>query len=224
MAFGQAAAPSGDKEISFERRDLVFVSQEDKVVKTGPNAGKPFWRVKDNVGKGRYYTVWDGDILARMQDLQGENQTPVPCVVKIEKQGDSTFYSITDCGAAAEQVAAASNQQAQASRQPGGKLSEYGKRMHPDDALRVTNLALIERALHMLEITVEDRAEGMTRELYIKGKLMPTMQFMNGVIDLPKTQTPDAPAAKAEEAPATQKAAGFGDAPLDTDQDGDIPF
>ena len=221
MAFGSPQPQGGGSgELTYERQDLVFVSQEDKQTQ----AGKPFWRVK--ASNGQFYTVWESNVLARMQDLQGANSTPVPCVVELKPNPNSKFpfKTITDCGTAAETVARASNEKAQASKQPGGKLSEFGKRMHPDDALRVTNLALIERALHFLEISIaHDCPEGMSYELYLKGKLMPTMQFLNGVIDLPKTITPDAPATKTEEAPATKAAAGFGDGEL-TDMDADLPF
>ena len=219
MAFGQSTPQdNGEKQITYERRDLVFVGQEDKQTRSG----KVYWRVKDNVGKGRYYSVWNADLLARLQDLQGSDQTPVPCVVKVEKDGASTFYAITDCGIAAEQVVAAANAQQQTALAPGGKNSEFGKRMHPDDALRVTNLALEGRAIQFIEMIIDDRPEGMTREQYAKGKLMGTMQFLGELITMPRTMTPDSPLPKTEEAPATKQAAGFGDPPIADDDD--IPF
>jgi hypothetical protein len=222
MGFGSSSSnDSGEREITFERRDLVFVDQEDKRT----SGGKVYWRVKDNVGKGRFYSVWEAELLAQLQDLQGENNTPVPCVVKVEKLPDGkVFYSITDCGVAAETVAAASNEKQQVSRQPGGRNSEFGKRMHPDDALRVTNLALEGRAMQFIELIIDDRPEGMTREQFAKGKLMPIMQFLGEFIAMPRTMTPDSPAPKTEEAPATKASTGFGANPTTTDFDDDIPF
>ena len=221
MGFGgNQSQAGGDKEITYERRDLVFVGQEEKTT----SSGKLYWRVKDNVGKGRYYSIWEADLLAGLQDFQGENNTPVPCVVKVETMPDGKiFYGITDYGAAAEAVVAASNEKQQSSRQPGGKNSEFGKRMHPDDALRVTNLALEGRAIQFIDLIVEDRPEGMTREQFAKGKMLPIMQFLGEMITLPRTMTPDSPAPKTEEAPATQAAAGFG-ATTTTEIDDDVPF
>ena len=207
MAFGpaQPAAQQGGDSESYEKRTLVIVEGEERATKNG----KVYWRVKDSAGK--FYSVWETVVKLNLEMAAGKSES-IDCAVRVEHKADGkTFYTITGTGAAAEGLVTAGAAKAQASSQPGGKFSEFGRHMHPDDALRVTNLALIERALHMIEICViHDCPEGMSHEQFVKGKLMPTMQFMNGVIDLPKTVTPDAPAPKAEEAPATQAAAGFG--------------
>jgi hypothetical protein len=219
MAFG-AAQPAGEDSERYESRNLTIVSGEEKSTQTG----KVYWRVKDSANK--YYSVWDETVKINLETAAGKNES-IACAVQIQTKADGkTFYSITGTGAAAEGLVQAGAAKAQAATKPGGKYSEYGKRMHPDDALRVTNLALIERALHHIEIIIQhDCPEGMPYDQFVKGKLMPTMQFMNGVIDLPKTLTPDAPLPKAEEAPATQQAAGFGPAPDPSyGDDSDIPF
>jgi hypothetical protein len=193
MAFGKAQPQqqtSGDKQISYEKRDLVFVDAEEKMT----SKGKVYWRVKDNHGKGRFYSVWESDTMAQLEEL-GDEGAVVPCVVKVEKTGDSTFYSITAAGANADTIVTASNEQVKATRAPGGKNSEFNKRMHPDDALRVTALAHEERAIQFISMIMDDRPEGMTREQFAKGKFMGIMQFLAGFTDMPKTPTPETPKA-----------------------------
>lgn len=222
MAFGRDASPAQpaqqqgpvEKDITYEARDLTFVDQEEKKTKSD----KLFWRLKDE--KGWWYTVWEADLLARIYDLAEVNPI-VPCVVKVEKVGTSTYYGISGCGPDTEGVAKASNVRQQSSKAPGGRNSEFGKRMHPDDALRVTNLALMERSLHLLSIVIEDRLDGQTRMEFVKANFLGAMQFLGGLCELPKTMTPDAPAPKTEESPATQ---AYASGTETADMDGDIPF
>jgi hypothetical protein len=226
MAFGPAPQQQqgGDGE-RYESRNLTIVSGEEKTTSTG----KLYWRVKDSDGK--FYTVWESVTKINLEMAAGKGES-ILCAVKVEKKGDKTFYNITGTGAAAEGLVAAGTAKAQAASQPGGKFSEFGRRMHPDDALRVTHLAVMERALHFIDIIADDRPEDMSRELFAKGKLLSIMQFLDRIVDMPKTITPDAPLPKAEEAPATQAAAsgfagGFsGPTPesVQADYDSDIPF
>jgi len=225
MAFGAAQPAGGDGE-RFEARTLTIVDGEEKVTTTG----KVYWRVKDSTGK--YYTVWEAPVKITLEIAAGKGEA-IPCAVKVESKQGKTYYSITGTGAAAEGLVAAGAARAQAASQPGGKNSEFGRRMHPDDALRVTHLAVMERALHFIDIIAEDRPPEMSREQFAKGKLLSVMQFLDRIVDMPKTMTPDAPAPKTEEAPATQQAAsgGFGSTAgptpesVQADDDGDnFPF
>ena len=222
MAFGAAQPTGGDGE-RFEARTLTIVDGEEKVT-TG---GKVYWRVKDSTGK--YYTVWDSPVKITLEIAAGKGEA-IPCAVKVESKQGKTYYSITGAGAAAEGLVAAGAARAQAASQPGGKNSEFGRRMHPDDALRVTHLAHEDRTLQFISLIIDDRPEGMTREQFAKGKFMGIMQFLAGITNQPKTPTPDAPLPKTEESPATQQAAsgGFGGPTPESvaaDDDGDnFPF
>ena len=93
-----------------------------------------------------------------------------------------------------------------------------------DAATRVTHLAHEDRTLQFIDIIIDDRPEGMTREQFAKGKFMGIMQFLAGITNQPKTPTPDAPLPKTEEAPATQQAASGFNTPQPEDDDSDIPF
>lgn len=222
MAFGaaQPAAQAGGDSETYEKRSLVIVDGEEKATKTG----KVYWRVKDSNGK--FYSVWEEHIKLNLEQA-AEKSESIDCAVQVQRKADGKiFYSITGTGAAAEGLVAAGAQKAAAASAPGGKYSEFGKRMHPDDALRVTHLAVMERALHFIDIIIDDRAETMTREQFAKGKLMSIMNFMSQIVDMPKTLTPDSPAPKTEEAPATKAAAGFGSGfgAQPEEDDSDIPF
>ena len=221
MAFGAAQPAGGDGE-RFEARTLTIVDGEEKVT-TG---GKVYWRVKDSTGK--YYTVWEAPVKITLEIAAGKGEA-IPCAVKVESKQGKTYYSITGAGAAAEGLVAAGAARAQAASQPGGKNSEFGRRMHPDDALRVTHLAHEDRTLQFISLIIDDRPEGMTREQFAKGKFMGIMQFLAGITNQPKTPTPDAPLPKTEESPATQQAAsgGFGGPTPESvaaDDDDSIPF
>lgn len=206
MAFGaekqQGGAGNGER---FESRTLSITEGEERTTQSG----NVYWRVKDSNNK--YYSVWEEAVKINLEMAADKGETIV-CAVKIENKGDKTFYSITGTGAAAEGMVQAGTQKASAAGKPGGKYSEYGKRMHPDDALRVTHLAHEDRTIQFIGLIIDDRPEGMSREQFAKGKFMPIMQFLAGITNMPKTATPDAPAPKVEESPATQQAAsgGFG--------------
>ena len=220
MAFGTAQPAGGDGE-RYEARTLTIVDGEEKTTQNG----KVYWRVKDSTGK--YYTVWEAPVKITLEIAAGKGEA-IPCAVKVESKQGKTYYSITGAGAAAEGLVAAGAARAQAASQPGGKNSEFGRRMHPDDALRVTHLAHEDRTLQFISLIIDDRPEGMTREQFAKGKFMGIMQFLAGITNQPKTPTPDAPLPKTEEAPATQQAAGFAtpgpDPTYGEDDDSDIPF
>jgi hypothetical protein len=217
MAFGnsqqQSDSGSGGKSISFERRDLTFQNEQAKKTTNG----KPFWRVQDNHGNGRWYSVWEEGLLETLHSMQEAGGT-VPCCVKIEKKADSTFYTITYAGENVDSVVETAKAQEQTNAQPGGKNSEYGKRMHPDDALRVTTLAHEERAIQIISLLMPDKPADVSSEQFIKGKFLGIMNFLAGFTSNPNTVTPDSPAMKTEESPATQQAAASGP------DDDDIPF
>ena len=228
MSFGpaQPAAQQGGDSENYEKRTLVIVGGEEKATK----AGKVYWRVKDSAGK--FYSVWESVVKINLE-MAADKGESIDCAVRVEHKADGkTFYTITGTGAAAEGLVTAGTAKTQAASQPGGKFSEFGRRMHPDDALRVTHLAVMERALHFIDIIADDRPEDMSRELFAKGKLLSIMQFLDRIVDMPKSVTPDAPLPKAEEAPATQAAAsgfagGFsGPTPesVQADDDDSIPF
>lgn len=218
MAFGNSQQNnSSEKVTTYEARQLKFVAEEDKETSTG----KTYWRVKDSNGK--YYSVWEKNILEQLHAIQGAEGV-VPSVVKKEQIGDKTYYSISAAGPDTEGIAKAGNEQAQASKAPGGRNSEWGKRMHPDDALRVTNLNQISATLAFIDLIIDDRPEGMSREQFAKGKFMPTMEFLRPFIHTSTTLTPDAPAPKTEESPATQFVASPDSFGTQTEEDADIPF
>lgn len=222
MGFGTPQAQSqgngggGGGGERFEARSVTIVSGDEKT--TG--GGKVYWRVKDSAGK--WYSVWDQAIKIRLETA-AESSEAVPVAVKISPnpQGGNPFYNIVATDGAVESAIAEGGAKAQAASAPGGKNSEFGKRMHPDDALRVTRLALMGRALTMIDITKDDRPEGVTIEQFAKGKLVEYMTFMSSIIKAHTTPTPDAPAPKTEEVTAPASPETGGEAYTGDD---DIPF
>lgn len=112
--------------------------------------------------------------------------------IKPGNDGGKPFYTIAGVNAAAEDMVKEGSIKAAASHAPGGRNSEFGRRMHPDDALRVTNLASMERALHMVSLTIMDKPEGSSYETFVKAKTLEYMNFLNSLLKQPLTPTPQA--------------------------------
>lgn len=185
--FGQAATaqPEGESGERYEQRTLVIVEGDEK--KTSTN--KVYWRVKD--ANNKWYSVWDEAIKIRLETAADSGE-PVKCAIQIKPGNDPKrpFYTITGTDAAADGLVEAGNVKATQAAQPGGRNSVFGKRMHPDDALRVTNLACQERAIQMVALTIADKPEGVTYETFVKAKTLEYVNFLSSLLAQPLTPTP----------------------------------
>lgn len=199
------AQPAGDR---FEERNIVIVEGDEKPTRSG----KVYWRVKDS--NNYWYSVWEPALKIRLETA-ADNQEAVRVAVKISPGNDPKrpFYTIVATDNAVDAAMAEGKVRATQADQPGGRGSQWQKRMHPDDALRVTNLAQIERSLHMAELTLPDKPEEMKNEQWVKGKMLEYMSFLNGLLKMPMTPTP-----------ASQGPGPIGDNPDDEPTDNDIPF
>lgn len=208
----QQADTGGGGGDRFEERNVVIVQGDEK--KTG--SGKVYWRVKDSSNK--WYSVWEPATKIRLETA-ADNAEAVRVAVKISPGNDPNrpFYTIIATDNAVDAALAEGKTRATQADQPGGRGSQFGKRMHPDDALRVTNLAVIERALHMAELTLVDKPDEMKNEQWVKGKMLEYMQFLNGLLKMPNTPTPATP-------PGTPVGDDPGPDPTDPGVDDDIPF
>lgn len=204
----QAAQQQGGDR--FEERTIVIVEGDEK--QTGK--GKVYWRVKD--ANNHWYSVWDTAIKIRLETA-ADNQEAVRVAVKISPpstSGSKPFYSIIATDNAVETALAEGASKAAVAEQPGGKNSAFNKRMHPDDALRVTNLACQERAIQMAALTIIDKPDTITAEQWVKGKLIDYVSFLSSFLRQPLTLTPESPVA--EITPEGE--------PEDPSADADIPF
>ena len=211
MAFGQQQAPAaaGGSAENWELRTLTFTESQDKTTQ----AGKVFWRVKDT--NSFWYSVWEPAVYASIEIAAGNNEA-IPCAVQIKpgRNGGKPFYTIAGVNAAAESMVAEGKTKVSFSMAPGGRGSEFGKRMHPDDAIRVTMLASLERANQMVAMTLADKPEGVSYETFVKGKVFEYANWINAMVTTPLTPTPkpEVPAPALKE--GTEVDAG----------DNDIPF
>jgi len=205
MAFGKQEQPAQQEMQSerYEKRTVTIISGEEK--ETSNN--KIYWRVKDSNGK--FYSVWESSVKAELEEAAISGK-PILVAVKIEPKGDKTFYSITATGDLVDPNIQEGVTRAAASRAPGGKQSEFGKRMHPDDAVRVTMLASLERANQMVAMTLADKPEGVSYETYVKAKVFEYANWINQMVTMPKTATPPSPTPNPE--------------PQAQPEDSDIPF
>lgn len=222
MAFGEpapqqqsAGAASGER---WELRNLTILEGQPKQT----SKGKVYWRVKDQ--KNFWYSVWEDAVKITLETAQESGQ-PIDCAVQIKpgRDGGNPFYTIVVAGAAAAQVVEQGSAKAAASTAPGGKNSEFQRRMHPDDALRVTYLNLFQHAERMAEFTADERPEGTSKEQWLKAKMPEYANFLAALVKMPKTM-PDAPAetpAPTEEKPAPASPPPVEDYPYTDD---DIPL
>lgn len=208
-----APAAGGGGGERWELRTLSFVEDQEKT--TG--AGKVYWRVKDSNGK--WYSVWEASIKAT---IDATYPGTLPCAIQIKpgRDGGNPFYTIAGVGASAEAMVKEGSVKAAASEAPGGRNSAFGKRMHPDDALRVTNLACQERAIQMVALTIMDKPETVTYETYVKAKVVEYTNFLSSLINQPLTPTPQTPAP----IPGDPGPDPTMPAAEDTESDADIPF
>lgn len=209
----QQQGGTGEDVERWEIRTLTIVDGDEK--QTG--AGKVYWRVKDSTGK--WYSVWETTVKIRLETA-AENSEAVKCAVQITpgKNGGKPFYTIAGTDAAADELAKQGSAKAVASRAPGGKNSEFNRRMHPDDVVRVTTLANIERAIQVVDMIMPDKPEAISCEQFTKAKTMEWLNFFNELVKMPLTPTPE-PAST----PASTPQATPGE-PADDDIDKDIPF
>jgi hypothetical protein len=225
MAFGsqqpaQGGSPAGAER--WESRTITIVDGQEKSTK----AGKVYWRVKDSNGK--WYSVWNEATKVRLE-MAASTQEAVPVAVQITpgNAGGNPFYTIAGTDAAVEGLVAEGAAKAIASVQPGGKNSEFGKRMHPDESLRIMLMNVKTSAVEMAIWTGDERPEKVTKEQWLYAKIPEYMTFLSGLVKMPLTPTPEA-APTPTPAPAPT---GFGAppmAPTPSDEppidDPDIPF
>jgi len=196
MAFGgqQEAATAVAGREHWELRQCKFLEAQDKQTK----AGKPYWRIRDERG---WYSVWDSAIYASIEIAANAGET-IPCAVQIKpgNNGGSPFYTIAGVNAAAAGIVEEGKIKAAASYAPGGRNSEFGKRMHPDESLRVMLMNSSTKAVDMAIATLDDRPSDVTRDQWIYAKVPEYMNFINQLIKMPITPTPqEAPAPEAPE-------------------------
>ena len=187
MAFGagqQTQQADGDER--WEKRDLVIVEGTEQTTKSG----KVYWRVKDN--QNHWYSVWEAATKVALE-VAVTNATPIPCAVQIKpgNPGKPPFYTIVAAGPHAEATVNEGKKKSASSSAPGGRQSEFGRRMHPDDALRVTMLATLDRAISMVQMTLADKPEKTSYETFVKAKVVEYNTFLANLVNAPKTPTPD---------------------------------
>ena len=189
MPFGapQQAAPAASGGIRWDLRTISVAEGQEK--KT--TAGKVYWRIKDT--NGFWYSCWDATIKANLE-IAAENNDSIPVAVKISpgKDGGKPFYNIEGTGESAAQIVEDGKATAAVSAAPGGRNSEFGKRMHPDESLRIGLMNSSTKAVDMAIATLEDRPKEVTREQWIYAKIPEYMNFINSLINMPLTPTPDA--------------------------------
>lgn len=185
----QAQAQTPATDASGERWELRTVVFADEQEKTSSN-NKLYWRVKDTNNK--WYSVWEPVVKANI-DANYPNPTPIAVHITPSKTGGNPFYTIEAAGPGAEEIVKEGAGKVRASAAPGGKNSPFNRRMHPDDALRVTNLACQERAIQMVALTIADKPETITYEQYVKAKLVEYTNFLSSLINQPLTETPQVP-------------------------------
>jgi len=197
-----------------ERWELRHLTIEEGQPQTSKN-GKLYWRVRDS--SNYWYSVWTPALKATLETA-ADSGTPIDCAVQIKpgNAGGKPFYTIQGAGASAAAIVEEGKVKAHATAAPGGRGSEFGRRMHPDDALRVTMLATLERAIQMVAMTLADKPEKTSYETWVKSKTVEYNNFLMGLVKMPLTPTP-------ETAPSPETPPPLTDADVPTD-DEDIPF
>ena len=202
----QQADAGGER---FEERNVVIIEGDEKQTQKG----KVYWRVKDS--NNHWYSVWEAAVKIRLETA-ADNQEAVRVAVKItppSTPGKQPFYTIVATDNAVDSALTEGASRAVANTAPGGKNSAFNRRMHPDDALRVTNLACQERAIQMVALTIVDKPDAITAEQWVKGKLIDYVSFLSSLLAQPLTLQPETVDQATTEA-----------APEDPSADDDIPF
>jgi hypothetical protein len=188
MGFGgqqQSGGGDGGKTITFEKRVLTFVDEQTKTT----SGGKTYWRVQDNIGPGHWYSVWEQSLIDTLHEIQDADGA-VPCCVKVEKTGAKTFYGITAAGANVDAIIASSTSQQATSEAPGGRNSQYGKKMDPATEVRVTKLAAIKEGVPLAVACLPDKPADTSAETFLLAKSFQFAEMIARWAQQPLTELP----------------------------------